>query len=138
MLSVFPNLLDYGLLAPLLLRMGIGVLFLVRGIDLIKEKDNNIPWKSFWQKRIAENRIQKVVFVHGIVQCIIAAAFIFGFLTQIAAILALILTLIEWQKDNESNLPKDTNRKFSHIFAVLICFSLLFLGAGFLAIDLPL
>lgn len=138
MLSVFPNLLDYSLLAPLLLRLGLGALFFFRGIDLVKQKGNNLPWKSFWQKRISDEKITKVIFIHGITQCLIATAFIFGFLTQVAAIFAITLTLIEWQQDNESDTPKDTDRKFSHIFVILISISLLFLGAGFLAIDLPL
>ncbi len=138
MLSVFPNLFDYALLAPFLLRVGMGALFLMRGFNLSRQKDKNGTWKEFWLRRIAEDKIPKIVTVHGIVQCIIGAMFVFGFLTQVAAIFAIVLTLIEWQHDSESNLNEDTTGKFSHVFAILISISFLFLGAGFLAIDLPL
>lgn len=126
------------MLAPLILRLSIGALFLIRGFDLIKHKDVNGSWKSFWQSRLSEDKIPKVIFIHGVVQCVIAAAMIFGFLTQVAAIFAIVFTLIEWQHDNENEVNDNANSKFSHLFVVLISLSLLFLGAGFLAIDLPL
>lgn len=138
MLSVFPNLFDYALFAPLLLRLGMGALFIIRGSNLARQKDKNGTWREFWKSRIAEGKIEKVITAHGIIQCIIGAAFVFGFLTQIAAIFAIVLTLIEWQHDTENNLNEDITGKFSHVFPILISVALLLLGAGFLAVDLPL
>jgi len=127
MLSIFPSLLTYGLLAPLILRVVLGLVFIHTGYHKLASKSvdgTNKPPRAL---------VQSV----ALIQIITGLALFVGLYTQIAALVVILLTIwfliIKLQGKNPSGYPV-------HIILIIlaIAFSLLFSGAGFLAFDLPL
>jgi len=106
----------------------------------------------FWYEKITHQRGEKVEFFEKLklrpaklyltivsyTEGLIGALLIVGLYTQGVAIVAgaimLLSTIIKWRRP--SLLPQDTTA-FYFILSV-VSFSLLFLGAGAFAIDLPL
>ena len=114
-LSIFPEILTYGLVAPLLLRLGVGVLILFYGLERYKKRHHPISIAHF----------------------IVGLLLIVGLYTQIAAILGVILNKIEvYPKWKSRTLTKEGSALY--VLAGIILLSLLFTGPGFFAFDLPL
>jgi len=112
-LAIFPQLFFLQLLAPLLLRVSIGLFLVYFG-----EKNRKI---NVWTSTIS--------YIAGIL-------LILGFYTQIGAILAIITVITEFYlKRNE---PISIERKLLLILISVVSLSLMFTGPGFLALDLPL
>ena len=114
-LTLFPSLLTFGLAAPLLLRLNVGILILLFGKERYGKR---YKWTSTFY------------FLSGILLVI-------GLYTQIAAITGLILLRFDaWTEKKTSSHPR--------IYVILditmsiVLISLLFTGPGFLAFDLPL
>ena len=114
-LSVFPQLLTFGLIAPLLLRLVAGVLFLWFGVK--KYKDGQV--------------------VYAVIKILTGIFLVIGLYTQIASIIGIVLVSIEYHKQKKlGSLTKE--RTIISILVKVILLSLLFTGPGFLAFDLPL
>ena len=123
MLNPLPELLSFSFAAPLLLRVVVGAYFL----------------KQVWQVLVTNKKKNRGVVTRYLacVEMVGAIAIIIGFWTQIAVIILLatvITNLVLKIKKGELNETKIDF--YILLFAILI--SLLFTGAGFLAIDLPL
>ncbi len=115
-LTTFPELLTFGLFAPTILRITVG-LFL---FNLAREKYKN---PNVWFS----------------ILCVVFGGLVFvGLYTQISAILAIALLKFDFwtQKNNPIMYSKDKLLLLSG--AILILLSILFTGPGFLAFDLPL
>lgn len=109
MLSLFPWLLTYEQIAPFLLRIALAIIFLGSGYHKIK-------LSKFQTKSV------------GLVEIGCSIMLVLGFLTQLAAILIVIITTITTLK---------TNKRIA--FLIIACaLSLLLLGPGIFSIDLPL
>ena len=135
MLNPFPELLVLGLLAPFILRFSFGLILLASG----------------WRGLSKENRGAAVIqlapswavlgtyFVWYITLAEIVAGImlVLGFLTQIAALIGIILMLNLFFVRKQLTAIAPQSISF-YILAVAICLSLLLSGAGTLAIDLPL
>ena len=118
-LSIFPELLTYGLLAPFLLRLIVGYLILCLGWTRYKK-----PYK--WTT---------------VLYAVFGVMLIIGLYTQIIAIVSIILLkfdyYVDFYKDRKSTpVPKMVT--FLYVMAILILLSLLFTGPGAYAFDLPL
>ena len=114
-LSLFPHLLTYGLLAPMLLRISVGLLRLFAGIE----------------------RYKKGHRISSILSIISSILIIIGLYTQIAAIAAIVLIFFDYYTEKKiSHISKEKNALTILMIAILL--SLLFTGPGFLAFDLPL
>lgn len=133
MLSIFPELFTYSLFAPLILRLALSCYLILSGVRNIKE--NRDSWNSLWYSiKIGNVTLGPVLAKFQIV----VGIFLFvGLYTQIAAILAIVLAVTECWKRHKWNGPK-LHESWPTIFVITISVSLLFLGAGFLAFDLPL
>ncbi|TAL48798.1 DoxX family protein [Patescibacteria group bacterium] len=134
MLNPFPNLLAYGLLAPLILRLVLGLIFL--NLGYLKLRGERERWqKGFEVLRLRPAR--ELVKLLAIIEIVGGAALIAGFYTQIAALVFAVITALElFIEYREETLLK---RDFVFYFLVFaISLSLLFSGAGFFAFDLPL
>ncbi|MEK7552866.1 MAG: hypothetical protein AAB505_02035 [Patescibacteria group bacterium] len=109
MLSIFPTLLDYWLVAPVILRVALG-LSLIYEVRTVRKVDVVIP----------------LIKVCG------GIFLLLGLYTQLAALISAIIFLYElWgRRDPAGN---DYRR-----LKLAVAVALLFLGPGFLAIDLPL
>ncbi len=134
MLSLFPELLAYNLAVPLVFRLTVGMLFVSFGYaNLGKNRESIIALLA------QQNFTSPKVWLSSlaIVEIICGVFLIAGLYVQATAlILSLILLLgVVAKHKNPENL-KLSIEVLSLLF--LITFSLLFLGAGLYAIDLPL
>ena len=132
MLNPFPILF----LAPL----AYSIMRVVVGIILIRLARRNIR-----NRHILKDTFTFSFFPYGgffvwylcIIELILGVMFIVGFLTQIAALLLMILSLkfiVMHKRFNHPLLPK----RLSYVLLFACGVSLLITGAGALAIDLPL
>ena len=116
MLNLFPQLLNYSLIGPFILRGTIGLVFLDLGI--LKFKSDQTKWL-------------------GGVKVIIGLMLIVGIYTQIATLVAIIMSSFEfktlWQSGNM--MKRDM---VIYVLTLAITLSLLLTGAGTFSLDLPL
>ena len=131
--SLFPGLLVYAGFAPLVLRLILGLVFIVHGYPkLFKSLNQTVGFfdsigirpAKFW------------VFVVGIVEFFGGIALILGFATQLVALLIAIdmliaIVLVKFKQGFVNGYEYD-------LTLLVIAVSLVFLGAGFYAFDLPL
>lgn len=134
MLSIFPNLLTYGELAPFILRVIVGIIFLELGyLKLGKEKS---AWKMFFET-IHFKPAYIFVTLLAIIEIVSGAFLVVGYLTQLAALVMAIILFAEAYvelRDGEI-LKRDI---VFYTLLLVICVSLLLTGAGAFAFDLPL
>ncbi len=125
MLSIFPTLLAYGLLAPFIIRIALGAYFLyfvfkTAQNDLRKSRHSPFLWGVI----IAPAAIGSVLVLSGI-------------LTQVGAFILALWTLVALFSSGGGAAFGGQNRLVM-LFALVMALSLLVSGAGFLAFDMPL
>lgn len=134
MLNPFPDLLTYSLLAPFVLRIVAGIMFLDLGILAFKNE------KEGWVLSFKTLRIPSpstAVKILGAIESIGGIMLIFGFYTQIAALILAIITFGEaYIEYKDPEILKRNLVFYVLLFSILI--SLLLTGAGSFAVDLPL
>ena len=134
MLNTFPNLLNYGLLAPFILRVVVGVIFLELGyLKLGKEK---AAWNMLFET-IHFKPTHLFVVLLATIEIVFGSFIVVGYLTQIAALVMAIILFAEAYVEfrDGSLLKRDI---VFYILLLAICVSLLVSGAGAFAFDLPL
>lgn len=134
MLSIFPSLLIFGIFAPFVLRTVIGIYFFYTGYKHLGKEQENII-QEVVQKY---GRLTKPLLIAiALVEIIIGLSLIVGFLTQIMALAGMVYILkLLWLKNKYPIFIKRERIFYIMMFAILL--SLLFTGAGALAVDLPL
>ena len=118
-LTIFPRLLDFVLLAPLLLRLTVGGLILLFGWERYKK---TYKWTS-------------------IIYIVTSVFLIIGLYTQIASIVGIGLLKFDYYIDfyrNKKTTPIPNEYKIITFVLIVILTSLLFTGPGAFAFDLPL
>ncbi len=134
MLNPFPELLNFALLAPLLLRGVLGLVFIDLGF--LKFRGEKERWLASCEA-IGVRPADFFVPLYGFLQIAGGLMLIFGFYTQLAALMFVIFTgaelYIEWQAKDV--LKRDL---VFYLLLFVISLSLLFTGAGAFAFDLPL
>ncbi|MCK5285650.1 MAG: hypothetical protein KAJ58_00265 [Candidatus Pacebacteria bacterium] len=122
MLNTFPDLLTLSFIAPLILRIFLGIYLIKNG------------WKeisTYKNRNFSYIRLFKLLKVLG------AFLLILGFLTQITSLFLMLIILFDISfKIKNNKLEKKELDLYIIIFGVLL--SLILSGAGFLAIDIPL
>jgi len=132
--NIFPQLFTYTLIAPFILRLVLGFIFLNLGsLKLSKER-------SGWIASLNILGIRPTGFftgLLGIIEIIGGLLLIAGVYTQLTAlvlgVIALCELLIEYKE--ESILKRDM---VFYLLLTAICASLLLTGAGLFAVDVPL
>jgi len=141
MLSIFPELLPFALFTPTIIRVVIGFVLVYLGVLTLFKKR-----KIFTQKLISFKYPFPFVMVWfiGVLEICIGCLLIIGLLMQaivmVAAYLFINIGIID-SKGRVSNLDDDKIFGFSwllYVVLIIISISLIFSGAGFLAIDLPI
>ena len=137
MLSVFPQILDYGFYAPTILRLALGVIFLAHGWKkLAGDKTQFAGWLEsikFKPGKFWGWIVTLVEFFGGI-------SLLFGFLIQPAAMILAIefLIIIFWARRGQPFMLAEGHGREFDVLILFALLALLVLGPGAWAIDLPL
>ena len=134
MLNPFPEFLNYALLAPFILRVVVGFIFLELGF--LKFKSEKERWlASFETLHLCPTTF--FVPLYGFLQIVGGVMFLLGAYAQVAALGFVIFTglelYVEWQAG--AVLKRDLT---FYLLLFVISLSLLLTGAGAYALDLPL
>lgn len=133
MLSIFPDLLSFGLLAPVLLRVTLGIILIIIGRKIA------FKYRGQFFKFYQENKYpvpNTLPLIFGFLTILTGTFMIIGFLTQVAAIIAIYISLSLHLTDKDLHVFE--YQKSFYALMVVVSISLLLLGAGIFAIDLPL
>jgi len=134
MLNTFPDLLTYSLLAPFILRVVAGLIFINLGVLAFKnEKERWIA--SLSVLKIPNPKLALKIF--GAIEIAGGIMLILGFYTQIAALILGLLVFAETYIEYKDPLILKRNFVF-YTMLLAIVLSLLLSGAGKPAFDLPL
>lgn len=133
MLNVFPGLLDYSHFAPFLLRVVLGLVFVVHGYPKLF---TGFSQTAGWFDSVGIKPGKFWAFVVGAVEFFGGIALIFGFATQIAALLIAINMLVAiWKVKFRGGF---VNGYEFDLLLLAVALSLALTGAGAFAIDWPL
>lgn len=134
MTNPFPELLAFGLLAPTLLRVTLAAFMLqLGGSKFIYEHK---PIAEFFES-LGFKPSRGYIKVLGAIELVMGGLLLIGLLTQIAAFVTAIVTFISLvvaTRHPETGLRKSSD----YVLLFVIAISLVFTGAGLIAIDLPL
>lgn len=116
-LSIFPSLLTFGLLAPFIIRIALGLFVIYLGK---KRYNKEFSWASIFY--------------------IVSGALVFlGLYTQVTVLIAVAVLKLDFYLDHyKGGIPVPEDKKIYYGIIILSLLSLLFTGPGFLAFDLPL
>lgn len=134
-LNIFPELLTFSLLAPLVLRVVIGYFFLKEGFDLLIQTRKSEAGHKLAEMLGAFGKLG--IWYIGLLEIITGALLVAGLYTQGAAIAGMVIafSLGRMGRAYPSIARHD---RLVYRFVFFISFALLFLGAGAFAIDYPL
>ncbi len=134
MLSVFPDLLVYSLLAPFILRLTLGFIFIRFGaLSLSGDRHRLIELL----RRYSIEPAEILVVAFGVLELLAGLSLVLGLYTQVGALIAGIISLGFLIRKLRGHTFGADGILFD--FALLsIALSLLFSGAGLIAFDLPL
>lgn len=135
MLSLFPDLFNYSFLAIGLLRITLGLIFIYFAyVKIFPERKERI---AFFEKLGLRPALFYFAIVNG-VELVAGISLVIGLYTQGAALvtgtLMVLASFIKWRRPHA--LPHNTIEFYLLLSAV--SFSLIFLGPGAFAFDLPL
>ena len=137
MLNVFPDLLFLQLLAPFLIRVAVGVMFIWIGYSYLFRDMSAVTDQL---QTIVKSKARFFVWFGGLFEIVTGLFLIAGFLTQIAAIAGMLIAidaLVGKWKYSELDKVLRYSKQF-YILIFIASLSLLFSGAGAFAFDLPL
>ena len=134
MLNPFPELLTYSLLAPLILRILVGLIFIDLGF--LKFRGEKERWLASFET-LGLRPVDLFLPIYAILQIVGGFLLLIGLWTQVAALAFVIFTgielYVEWRV--QEILKRDM---VFYILIFVISLSLLLTGAGAYAIDIPL
>lgn len=134
MLSVFPDLLAFGLLAPFILRIALGLVFIRFGLHKLGSGRAD---KTTFFESLGWKPGGYFAFGFGAIELIAGLLLVVGLYTQLAALVAALIILGTLILKSKTANGIESSRGFLALLLV-IALSLLVSGAGFFAFDLPL
>jgi uncharacterized membrane protein YphA (DoxX/SURF4 family) len=135
MLNIFPEFLNYNLAAPVIIRLGLGLLLIGFSYrEFTRDKEKLVAFFRY----LHFTSTQSFAWLFAAIEILIGVLLIVGFGTQLIALIAMAIILVEWFKNYRANKLETKKLFWFYIVILLSCFSLLLTGAGFLALDLPL
>ncbi len=135
LLNPFPELLNYSILAPTLLRWVLAFVLISIGIDMIRQTKRALFVAYFSSKEFPLAAFLPWKF--GIAQIILGTFFLIGAFTQISVLISVYILVALYYIENrvERILPHDST---FYLVMIVVSLSLLLTGAGAFAVDLPL
>lgn len=134
MLNPFPDLLSYSLLAPLILRLVVGLIFIDLGV--LKFRSEKERWLASFDA-LHLRPADLFVNLYGFLQVAGGILLVVGLWTQLAALAFVIFTGIELYIEMTAREVLKRDLVF-YLLVFTISLSLLFTGAGAFAFDIPL
>ncbi len=134
MLNAFPNLLNYALLAPLFLRLVLGLIFIDLGA--LKFKSEKQRWLTSFET-LGIRPADLILAFYALLQILGGIMLVVGIWTQVAALAFVLFSGIELYVEWSAREILKRDITF-YILVFVISLSLLLTGAGAYAIDLPL
>ncbi len=133
MLNPFPQLLDFGFLAPTLLRIAVAITFLYLARTHFKNR-------KYVANELSTFNHSTAIWVTGVlvtVEAVVGFLLFIGYYTQLVALIgfAIQLNLFFLRRNLRHVAPFSRS---TYILLSIICASLLLTGAGAFAFDLPL
>ena len=134
MLSIFPALLAYNLAVPLIFRIAVGLIFICFGYsNLKKNREEKISALAWFKLHSGKNWLILIALIE-----ILGGTLLFiGLYTQVAALVLSIVTLVGILAKQKNPDVLKLSAGFLYLL-LLVTLSLLLLGPGFYAFDLPL
>lgn len=133
MLNIFPSFLDYSLLAPLILRAVVGVLFIRFGLLKISKKKSGVCIK-YTQSLGLPGALTPFI---GFVEILGGLSLILGVYTQLGALVLGALSLTTYILMRSKRAVLSHTQDF-YFLLFIINLTLLITGAGVYAFDLPI
>lgn len=132
--NLFPDLFNFSLLAPSILRAALGLIFL--NLGLLKLSKERRGWISSFNL-LNLHPAGFFTGLLGIIETVGGFLLIVGAYTQLTALILLIISLCELMIEyrEESVLKRDF---VFYLLLATICVSLLLTGAGLFAVDIPI
>ena len=119
---MIPSLLTYNQVAPLIIRVVLGVTLLYSGYRKVRGKGDSS----------GSNTV-----TYGAIEMFVSIFLIIGLFTQIAALLNALILIVKLGFKAKNGLLLSDGINY-YILLLAMAISLMFTGAGFLAFDLPL
>jgi hypothetical protein len=127
MLSLFPELFDWGFFVPTLFRVVLGTYIFLYGIRVFRERARGAVSE---QERSAYR-------IFGFLLMVISGFLFLGYLIQaVGAVVTSLGLMALWFHGKHS--PDAPQTRAFYVFATAMAFSLIFLGPGAFAVDIPL
>lgn len=131
MLNVFPHLLDFSFIAPLLLRIALGVTLFTIGRSMITTK--LISVSAYFEAQ--EYPIARFIpWFLGYAAIVTGIFCVLGFFTQIASLVAIYILLNMMFIEHRDERVFEYSQVF-YLIMIVIASSLVFSGSGLVAID---
>lgn len=132
MVNVFPTLISFAAVAPLLLRVTLGITLIVFGLQMVRSK--RISMAAYFEAN-GYPVATVLPWLLGTISLLSGLFLIFGFFTQIAALTTFYILL------NMMYIERRDERLFAftqpaYLLLLVIAASLLFSGAGLWSFDL--
>lgn len=134
MFNPFPFFLELSFLAPLLIRITLGLFFIFVGKTIMFNKRKEFS-ELFTNKKMPAPMV--LSYLLAVATSLVGAFFLIGFMTQYAVIASIVLS-IYFMRLLQNEVKILHHSYATYYFSILISLSLFILGAGPLAIDLPL
>lgn len=135
MLSLFPQLLDFGILGPVFLRVGLAVVFIAHGYPKLFKKEGFLGASQFFESiNIKPGKFW--VIVVGVLEFFGGILLFAGLFTQLVALLLAFDMLVAiWKVKFKNGLVNGYEFELILLFSAL---ALVVLGPGAFSLDLPL
>ena len=133
MFNTFPDLLAYILVAPVFLRLALGIPLIMIGHKTVFKNHDKLS-KYFTKRKFPLSKI--LAYKIGVLEILSGILILFGLFTQISAIISIFINMILINIDNKEAGLEHENLTY-YIF-IGIALALIFTGAGAFALDLPL
>ena len=134
MLNPFPELLNYSLLAPFVLRVVLGLIFL--DVGALKFRSEKARWIASFNT-LGLRPADFFVPLYGLLQIVGGLMLLLGLWTQVAALGFALFTFAELYVEWEAGDVLKRDLTF-YLLVFVISLSLLITGAGAFAFDIPL